>query len=275
MSLRDIASRGVVLFPRTIHRRVVWFNFILSHFWKQKNPFIVSPFGPDTFLLSNLEPARRRNTRCLAYYGIGVPFGSGEDESPPSAANAEDFRAHARPQPPFTPACPISLAQCKAVASAISRRGRTSGAVRTVEVGPWPKLLSNRRRRREIVFFTAEGRYGPYQASRRCSQRRPVSGFEPGAVFGTMVETIKKLFQNYRCSTVCVSSKRVTDASDPTAFGRLFHARRVKWGEVKVPYYKPRTGGPFATRRELIALAFAVLAFTIVAIEMYFDRFSP
>jgi hypothetical protein len=31
--------------------------------------------------------------------GIAASFGSGEDESPPSAANAEVFRAHARPQP--------------------------------------------------------------------------------------------------------------------------------------------------------------------------------
>jgi len=33
-----------------------------------------------------------------------------------------------------------------------------------------------------------------YQAGQRCSQRPPVRAFEPGAVFGTTVETIKKLF---------------------------------------------------------------------------------
>jgi len=30
-----------------------------------------------------------------------------------------------------------------------------------------------------------------YQASRMCSKRQPVHGFEPGIVFGAKVETIK------------------------------------------------------------------------------------
>jgi hypothetical protein len=46
-------------------------------------------------------------------------------------------------------------------------------------------------------------------------------------------------------------------------------------GIVKMPYYKARVGGPFASRRELLALAFVALAFAVVFIEMYFDRFSP
>jgi hypothetical protein len=51
--------------------------------------------------------------------------------------------------------------------------------------------LSTCRRRRRLIFPAAEGCRDSYQASQKCSQRWPVSVFEPGIVFGTKVETIK------------------------------------------------------------------------------------
>ena len=74
-------------------------------------------------------------------------------ESPPSAADAKDFRAHARPQPSeATPACPTSRAEFTAAAlPKFPGGGRTSGAVRTVEVEPefetptvWPPKAATR-----------------------------------------------------------------------------------------------------------------------------------
>jgi hypothetical protein len=82
----------------------------------------------------------------------------------------------------------------KAATSPIIPRGRTSGAVRTVEVGLRPKLLSNCRQRRELISFVAEGSPDPYQASQRCSHRHPVPGFEPEIVFGAKIATKKIVF---------------------------------------------------------------------------------
>jgi hypothetical protein len=42
------------------------------------------------------------------------------------------------------------------------------------------KILSTGRRKRELICIAAEGTRDPYQASRVCAKRRPVSVYEPG-----------------------------------------------------------------------------------------------
>jgi hypothetical protein len=71
------------------------------------------------------------------------------------------------PQPSFTPACPTTRAQCKAAAWAIFRRGRTSGAVRTVDFGE----LS----RAEVAPERETPTHWPPKAGTRLLRRRRMS----------------------------------------------------------------------------------------------------
>jgi hypothetical protein len=76
------------------------------------------------------------------------------------------------------------------------------------------KLRHIGRRRRELVFFAAEGCRDPYRASQKCSQRRPVPGFEPGTLFGAKIATTKILFQTDLLPMfdyVCTLIKRYTN----------------------------------------------------------------
>jgi hypothetical protein len=65
-------------------------------------------------------------------------------------------------------------------------------ALRTHPAGPIgdPSIL-----RQRLICSIAEGWRDSYQASRWCSQRQPVPGFEPGIMFGTKIETKMNPFQ--------------------------------------------------------------------------------
>src|SRR5271170_7442237 len=131
----------------------------------------------------------------LARYGSQRPSAAPEDEPPPSAANAKDFRAHARHQPSFAPAYSTSRAQCKAPLGPYSNEVGQAGLRGRLRSRLSAKLPRVGRRRRELVFFAAEGCRDPYRTSQQCSQRRPIHGFEPRTLFGTKVATKKTPFQ--------------------------------------------------------------------------------
>jgi hypothetical protein len=108
------------------------------------------------------------------------------------------------PQPSFTPPRPTSRAQRKAAASAIFRRGRTSGAVRTVEVAPERETPTHRPQKAGTRLLPR--RRMPRSLSSQptvFAAPRPVPVFEPGIVFGTKVATKRNLkLIRYQCSTV-------------------------------------------------------------------------
>ena len=104
----------------------------------------------------------------------------------------------------------------QAAASGIFRRGRTRWVVRTVEVGPWPKLLAFAAEGGDI-FFAAEGCRDLHQASQRCSQPAR-SRIRARTVFGTQVETIKNLFHSCPLSKFdCLRPKHVHPATAAVA----------------------------------------------------------
>ena len=77
---------------------------------------------------------------------------NGKDQWPPSAANAEDFRAHARPQPSFTPPCPTCLPNPRTATpvSVCRRMFRPLSGQPAVSAAPTPaEFEPTRPRRRE------------------------------------------------------------------------------------------------------------------------------
>ena len=135
-------------------------------------------------------PALR--THLASLIGIATTFGSEEDDSPPSAAIASEFRPRADLNRPHSPARSTSPEDGGSGRFALSAGGRTSGRdFGRLRSSMCSKVLSICRRRRRLFFFAAAGRRDPYRAGRMRSKRRPVHGFEPGIVFATMVETIK------------------------------------------------------------------------------------
>ena len=81
------------------------------------------------------------------------------------------------------------MAQAAALHGA--RGGRTCGREGRLRSSICSKVLGICLRRRRLIFTGAEGCRDLYQASRVCSKRRPVPGFEPGILFSTKVETTK------------------------------------------------------------------------------------
>jgi hypothetical protein len=83
--------------------------------------------------------ARALRTPLAGLLKFANAFCKPEEEVPPSAANAKEFRAHARPQPSKdSPPCPTSPGfSAKCALSGMPQEGRTNGGrLATVEVEP-------------------------------------------------------------------------------------------------------------------------------------------
>jgi hypothetical protein len=97
------------------------------------------------------------------------------------------------------------------------RRSDKAGCLATVEVGPWPKLSRNGRRRRRLRFcFAAKGCSESYRASQRPRQRRRLAAFETAPTIGTNDITDKNL-----------DLRTLLYPSRPIASCTRLHGRRV------------------------------------------------
>jgi hypothetical protein len=99
-------------------------------------------------------------------------------------------------------------------------RSDKPGCLATVEVGPWPKLKWNGRRRRELCFrFVAEWCTKSHQAGRRRSQRQRFHLYESATVIGTNDANDKNLHLRffYRIRS-CLPTDCVTQISTACFF---------------------------------------------------------
>ncbi len=121
-------------------------------------------------------------------------FGNEIEESAPSAASAEAYRAQAlTPTVLHATSSDLLPRDSNDFGFESSEEGRTSGAVRTVEAEPEFGTPSCQPPRAGYHCSAADGCSDRCQAGQVRSRRQPVHGFEPGQPFGTRTAT-KKIF---------------------------------------------------------------------------------
>jgi hypothetical protein len=84
---------------------VVWFNFICSHLLGAEKVDRFDLGAEDDPWLESAN-GRAPGAPLAGPIGIATTFGSEEDEFPPSAAIAKEFRPRAEVNRPHSPACP-------------------------------------------------------------------------------------------------------------------------------------------------------------------------